>query len=146
MRITYRTLQAILSNLSEEQLDSDVTVELFDGESTECFPAHLRICGSNHDTLDENHPVIYLDTTQGDTERLQFEAAAEKIGPYIYEIDYQPQGGWYVVRSTGRHFDYQYLHKDLQWRSSTEYLNKFSGYFESEEEAKQALQTYRSQS
>lgn len=140
MRITYRTLQSLLSCFTPCQLDSDVTVELFDGESTECFPAHLRICGESHDSLDNGHPVIYLDMTQGDLPRVQFEDAAEALGLYDITIHYVAQAGWYVARSTGRPFDYQYLHKDLEWRSSTSYLDEHSGYFNSEEEAKQALQ------
>ncbi len=58
MAITYRELLKNLQKLSEDQLDSDVTVEL--GLSDECFPAEFRICGEEHDVLDEDHPVIYV--------------------------------------------------------------------------------------
>jgi hypothetical protein len=56
MRITYRTLNALIDKMSDEQKDSDVTVEFDD----ECFAAHLRICGNEHDSLDPDHPVLYV--------------------------------------------------------------------------------------
>lgn len=60
MRITYRTLAALIAKMDDDQKDSDVTVEIpLDG--TECFAAELRIAGSEHDGgLDENYPVIYV--------------------------------------------------------------------------------------
>lgn len=64
MRITYRTLGRLIANMTDDQKDSDVTLELVDGETYECFPAHLRIVGENHDSLDEGHPVIYCDTAE----------------------------------------------------------------------------------
>lgn len=58
MRITYRQLQIILNSLSDEQLSCDVTVE--DSYEQECYPADLRVCDDNHDSLDSGHPVIYI--------------------------------------------------------------------------------------
>lgn len=58
MRISYRTLAALIGMMTEEQKDSDVTVE--DAGQKECFAAELRICGENHDSLDHGHPVIYI--------------------------------------------------------------------------------------
>ena len=64
MRITYRTLAILIGKMNPEQLDSDVTIELYDGESAECYAAHLLVCNENHDSLDNGHPVIYSDTTK----------------------------------------------------------------------------------
>jgi hypothetical protein len=56
--MTYRELLERLSGLSDEQLNCTVTVE--DACQDECCPAELRICGEDHGSLDEDHPVIYL--------------------------------------------------------------------------------------
>jgi hypothetical protein len=56
--MTYRELLERLSSLSDEQLNCNVTVE--DPYEDECFPAELRICGEDHSSLDEDHPVIYI--------------------------------------------------------------------------------------
>lgn len=58
MRITYRQLRTMLNALTEEQLDCDVTVE--DEYEEECYAAEFKICGSEHDSLEENHPVIFV--------------------------------------------------------------------------------------
>ncbi len=58
MRITYRTLAALIERMDENQKDSDVTVEL---EDSECIPAELRIAGEEHEGgLDEDHPVLFV--------------------------------------------------------------------------------------
>lgn len=61
--MTYRELLAELQGLDDDQLDSDVTVEL--GLEDECYPAELRICDTDHfahnGSLDEFHPVIYVE-------------------------------------------------------------------------------------
>ena len=59
MRITYRTLAALINKMSEEQKDMDVTVE--NRDEGECFAGELLI--SEDDSLDENHPVIYFPAT-----------------------------------------------------------------------------------
>lgn len=53
---TYRDLLEKLQNLTEEQLDMTVTVE--DNYENKCYPAQFDICGENHDSLDNDHPVI----------------------------------------------------------------------------------------
>ena len=58
MRITYRTLAQLIEKMSDEQKDCDVTVE--DGIENECYHAELRISAENHDSLDDNHPVIFI--------------------------------------------------------------------------------------
>lgn len=58
MKMTYRELINLLNNMTESQKDCDVTVE--DSCEDECFPAELRICGVDHPSLDNNHPVIYF--------------------------------------------------------------------------------------
>jgi hypothetical protein len=56
--MTYKQLIEELQKLTPEQLECDVTVE--DSIDNECYPAELRIVGSEHDSLDEDHPVIYF--------------------------------------------------------------------------------------
>lgn len=56
--MTYKELLEKLNKLTEEQLNCDVTVEIM--IENECYPAELRICGKTHDSLDEDHPVIYV--------------------------------------------------------------------------------------
>jgi len=57
--VTYRELVAELAWLTNEQLDSTVTVQL--GESDEYLPAVFGICGEDQSVLDENHPIIYVE-------------------------------------------------------------------------------------
>jgi hypothetical protein len=58
----YKELLAELLTMTYDQLNCDVTVE--GGEyglaENECIAADLRICGLNHDSLDDGHPVIYI--------------------------------------------------------------------------------------
>ncbi len=56
--MTYRELRDGLNELDDDQLYADVTVEL--GPETECYPAELRICDIDHDSLDDGHPVIFV--------------------------------------------------------------------------------------
>jgi len=56
--MTYRELRDALQDLTESQLDCDVTVEA--ALSDECAPAEFRVCDSDHDILEEDHPVIYV--------------------------------------------------------------------------------------
>ncbi len=56
---TYRELLAACNQMSDEQLDSNITVH--DGPEDEVRPAELRIInGDEFDRLDDNHPVIYV--------------------------------------------------------------------------------------
>lgn len=57
--MTYKDLLEQLQTLDDEQLGWPITVEL--GLSDECIEGELRICGEEHDLLDENHPVIYIE-------------------------------------------------------------------------------------
>lgn len=60
MRITYRTLAALILQMSDKQLDCDVTVEIPDEFDCECYPAELRIADRTHEGgLDDGHPVIF---------------------------------------------------------------------------------------
>lgn len=59
-KLTYEKLAELISYMTDEQRQKNVTVEIFDGESMECFQADLMICGEEHDLLDEDHPVIYV--------------------------------------------------------------------------------------
>ena len=54
--MTYRELIAELNKLTEEQLNMDITVE--DAYENECYPARFDICSSEHELLDDGHPVI----------------------------------------------------------------------------------------
>ena len=55
----YKTLLEKLQKMTPDQLELDVTVE--DPHEDECFPAVLRTAGSHHSSLEENHPVLYLE-------------------------------------------------------------------------------------
>jgi hypothetical protein len=58
VRISYRTLGQLIEKMNEDQLDSNVTVELDDSE---CYAAELRIAAEDHDGgLDDGHPVLYV--------------------------------------------------------------------------------------
>jgi hypothetical protein len=54
--MTYKELITVLQALTPEQLDCDVTVE--DSYENECYPARLEIASENHDSLEDNYPVI----------------------------------------------------------------------------------------
>jgi hypothetical protein len=56
--MTYRELLEAMIHWSDDQLDSTITVEV--AFEDECYPAELRIAGVDHDSLDENHPIIYI--------------------------------------------------------------------------------------
>lgn len=55
---TYRELGEAIACMNDEQLDSTITVE--DADEDECWAAELRIAGEEHDSLDENHPIIFI--------------------------------------------------------------------------------------
>ena len=58
--MTYRELRIALSDLTEEQLDCDVTVEAVLSE--EFLPASkFRIVGVESGVMDEDHPVICVE-------------------------------------------------------------------------------------
>jgi hypothetical protein len=79
MRITYRTLANLIGLMNDDQLDSDVTVEI--ASEDECYPAELRIAGENHCSLDDGHPVIYLNDLSDVGPRLDdVEVIAPQIG------------------------------------------------------------------
>jgi hypothetical protein len=59
MKMKYRTLLEKLQEMTPEQLECDVTVE--DPCEDECYGARLLIAGTHHSSLDENHPVLYMD-------------------------------------------------------------------------------------
>lgn len=80
MRITYRQLAQLILLMDENQLDSDVTAEVFDGENTESFAAELRIAGEDS-ALDENHPVLYVNQIKAPDDRVtNIEEHAVNIG------------------------------------------------------------------
>lgn len=55
--MTYRELRATLSDLTEEQLDCDVTVEAVMSEEF-IAASEIRIVGVESGIMDEDHPVI----------------------------------------------------------------------------------------
>ena len=57
--MTYRELILKLSDLTEEQLNCDLTVRLV--ESDEYFAATFKVMGDSEGVLDENHPVFEVD-------------------------------------------------------------------------------------
>ena len=56
---TWRDIRDQLNSMSDDQLDCHCTVEL--DLSDECVPGYVDICGPNHDSLEENHPVIRIE-------------------------------------------------------------------------------------
>jgi len=56
--MTYRELIEQLEKLTEEQLECTVTVDSL--ERRECYPALLAITGNDHDSLDEDHPILTI--------------------------------------------------------------------------------------
>lgn len=81
MKITYRTLRQLIDLMDDDQLDSDLTVEILDECGTECYAAELRIAGENHESLDDGHPVVYAHTSERQHVRVQnIEHIREAIG------------------------------------------------------------------
>ena len=58
MTITYRDLLNKLQKLNENQLNSDITVQIGD----EFYKATMYLTDNNIDILDEGHPVIVRQT------------------------------------------------------------------------------------
>lgn len=56
--ITYQELHDAIALMTPEQREAHVTVE--DSAENECYQAELRITGEDHDSLDADHPVIYI--------------------------------------------------------------------------------------
>ena len=80
MRITYRTLGALIALMNEDQQDSDVTVEVPTEGSAECYSAELRIAGDEHDGgLDDSHPVLYVHCLTNDEQNRISDVAAIAI-------------------------------------------------------------------
>ena len=57
--MTYADLLKKIEKMNSYQLSCHITIE--DPYENECYPAELRIAGSTHDSLDEGHPVLYLE-------------------------------------------------------------------------------------
>ena len=55
---TYRQLAEKLKELTNEQLNTLITVE--DGYEKKSFPADFRICDKDHAFLNDGHPVFYF--------------------------------------------------------------------------------------
>ena len=56
--MTYAELLAKLKDLSQEQLQTDVVVEI--PWDDECIPAIFCVASPSHDLLDQDHPIIQL--------------------------------------------------------------------------------------
>jgi len=58
-RITYKELGELIQQMDEEQQMMDVTIEEnYNTDENECFAGEFIICGQDHDSLDDFHPVI----------------------------------------------------------------------------------------
>ena len=55
---TWEDMAKAIAEMSPEQRATNITVEL--KYADEFYPAELRICGSEHDVLDDGHPVIFV--------------------------------------------------------------------------------------
>ena len=58
MNLTYQQLKDWLSNLTQEQLDMNVTVMIQDVD--ELYPVSSIGIPTEEDRLDEEHPVLYI--------------------------------------------------------------------------------------
>lgn len=56
--MTYRELAKLISEMTDEQKDTVITVE--DPWEYGSCRAELRIADTNYDSLDNGHPVIYM--------------------------------------------------------------------------------------
>jgi len=56
--MTYRELIKELEQLTDEQLECTVTVDSLDRR--ECYPAMLATTLDDHDSLDEDHPILTI--------------------------------------------------------------------------------------
>jgi hypothetical protein len=56
-------LARMIERMTPEQRSCDVTAEVYDGE-TECFAGTIKICNKDHDSLDDLHPVLFVDTQE----------------------------------------------------------------------------------
>lgn len=54
---TWEQLEQAIALMSPEQKAANITIEL--EFQDECYPAELRVCGPDHQTLDDGHPVIF---------------------------------------------------------------------------------------
>ena len=54
----YGELLEKLYELSPAQLNCDVTIE--DPSEGECFPTGFYVCDNEHDSLDPDHPILYM--------------------------------------------------------------------------------------
>ena len=57
--VTFGELQELMGSFAPEQLTANLTTEV--GWEDECFPCELRIAGSEHGSLDEGHPIFYIE-------------------------------------------------------------------------------------
>jgi hypothetical protein len=62
--MTYLELFEEIKKFDDYQLNATVTVESgqYGLAENECIAAELRICGENHDSLDDGHPVIFINS------------------------------------------------------------------------------------
>jgi hypothetical protein len=77
MKITYKTLLALLKRMTDEQLDCDVTI--YDDVADEYMAGELLICGPSHGVLDDGHPYLRM-TDQKSIRVNNVNAVAEQIG------------------------------------------------------------------
>jgi len=57
---TYRQLYAVMSTMTEEQLDRPIMVER-QSASGECYTAMFEVAGENHGVLEPGHPLFYVE-------------------------------------------------------------------------------------
>lgn len=77
MRISWEVLGKLIDKMSDEQRQTDVTIEIYDKWSgEECYSGELVVAGPEHDSLDEGHPMIFAHNDGCEHER---ESDIEKI-------------------------------------------------------------------
>ena len=65
--MTYRDLLLNLQKLTDEQLDSTITVQ--DVIEDEYYPACFGICEKDNGVLDDEHPVIFFNMSEVQQEK-----------------------------------------------------------------------------
>ena len=54
---TWEQMATAIALMTPEQRKTNITIEL--EHEDECYPAEFRICGADHQILDNGHPVIF---------------------------------------------------------------------------------------
>lgn len=135
MRITYRQLKRYLDKLSDEQLDTNCTVQVPDDEEGEFIPADFRIMGDNG-ILNENHPVLlllYEDQPQASLEDVEHHIQAIEAEGGFGQQTTKPDLERRMIVAQDNKKDFKFNKDNGQWywcnRAHTQELSSYQGPF-----------------